>query len=237
MTELEPEEFQRWSDIYYKASTSLENREKNVDDAAELIEKVSRLSKQNPQCFSRRSQGEYWGPWGHSFSVVLYISTQNGTNCKNVISLTPAGSTNLLRFQVARPDYVRDESWSSCYRRWLVSFDATLDTFSSNRKTCLNFGVFSFFFFFILFPHMLFVLCVHCRICFCWEPLLSRTSYRRLVSFFLFNVTSCWFPCLFIFLFREGVGGGKGTKTRASQITRSVIGLKTSVAALMGWSI
>ena len=44
MTELEPEEFQRWSDIYYKASTSLENREKNVDDAAELIEKVSRLS-------------------------------------------------------------------------------------------------------------------------------------------------------------------------------------------------
>lgn len=39
MTELEPEEFQRWSDIYYKASTSLENREKNVDDAAELIEK------------------------------------------------------------------------------------------------------------------------------------------------------------------------------------------------------
>jgi len=44
MTELEPEEFQRWSDIYYKASTSLENREKNVDDAAELIEKVGRLS-------------------------------------------------------------------------------------------------------------------------------------------------------------------------------------------------
>ncbi|XP_022807594.1 phospholipid-transporting ATPase IA-like [Stylophora pistillata] len=39
MAELEPEEFQRWSDIYYKASTSLENREKNVDDAAELIEK------------------------------------------------------------------------------------------------------------------------------------------------------------------------------------------------------
>lgn len=44
MAELEPEEFQRWSDIYYKASTSLENREKNVDDAAELIEKVGRLS-------------------------------------------------------------------------------------------------------------------------------------------------------------------------------------------------
>jgi len=43
MTELEPEEFQRWSDIYYKASTSLENREKNVDDAAELIEKVGQL--------------------------------------------------------------------------------------------------------------------------------------------------------------------------------------------------
>ena len=43
MTELEPDEFQRWSDIYYKASTSLENREKNVDDAAELIEKVGRL--------------------------------------------------------------------------------------------------------------------------------------------------------------------------------------------------
>lgn len=40
MAELEPEEFQRWSDIYYKASTSIENREKNVDDAAELIEKV-----------------------------------------------------------------------------------------------------------------------------------------------------------------------------------------------------
>ncbi|KAJ7357638.1 Phospholipid-transporting ATPase IA [Desmophyllum pertusum] len=39
MAELEPEEFQRWSDIYYKASTSLENREKNVDDAADLIEK------------------------------------------------------------------------------------------------------------------------------------------------------------------------------------------------------
>ena len=44
MTELEPEEFQRWSDIYYKASTSLENREKNVDDAAELIEKVGRFT-------------------------------------------------------------------------------------------------------------------------------------------------------------------------------------------------
>ena len=44
MTELEPEEFQRWSDIYYQASTSLENREKNVDDAAELIEKVGQLS-------------------------------------------------------------------------------------------------------------------------------------------------------------------------------------------------
>ena len=43
MAELELEEFQRWSDIYYKASTSLENREKNVDDAAELIEKVSLL--------------------------------------------------------------------------------------------------------------------------------------------------------------------------------------------------
>ena len=40
MAELEPEEFQRWSDIYYKASTSLENREQNVDEAAELIEKV-----------------------------------------------------------------------------------------------------------------------------------------------------------------------------------------------------
>ncbi|KAK2563478.1 Phospholipid-transporting ATPase IA [Acropora cervicornis] len=37
--ELDPDEFQRWSDIYYKASTSLENREKNVDEAAELIEK------------------------------------------------------------------------------------------------------------------------------------------------------------------------------------------------------
>ena len=40
MAELDPDEFQRWSDIYYKASTSLENREKNVDEAAELIEKV-----------------------------------------------------------------------------------------------------------------------------------------------------------------------------------------------------
>ena len=40
MAELEPEEFQRWSDIYYNASTSLENREQNVDEAAELIEKV-----------------------------------------------------------------------------------------------------------------------------------------------------------------------------------------------------
>ncbi|XP_074619709.1 phospholipid-transporting ATPase IA-like isoform X1 [Acropora palmata] len=39
MAELDPDEFQRWSDIYYKASTSLENREKNVDEAAELIEK------------------------------------------------------------------------------------------------------------------------------------------------------------------------------------------------------
>lgn len=43
MAELEPEDFQRWSDIYYKASTSLENREKNVDEAAELIEKVHKL--------------------------------------------------------------------------------------------------------------------------------------------------------------------------------------------------
>lgn len=40
MAELEPEEFQRWSDIYYRASTSLENREQNVDEASELIEKV-----------------------------------------------------------------------------------------------------------------------------------------------------------------------------------------------------
>ena len=55
MTELEPEEFQRWSDIYYKASTSLENREKNVDDAAELIEKVSRLSINTESLTSRET--------------------------------------------------------------------------------------------------------------------------------------------------------------------------------------
>ena len=44
MAELDPDEFQRWSDIYYKASTSLENREKNVDEAAELIEKVLKFA-------------------------------------------------------------------------------------------------------------------------------------------------------------------------------------------------
>ena len=44
MAELEPEEFQQWSDIYYKASTSLENREQKVDEAAELIEKVKGVS-------------------------------------------------------------------------------------------------------------------------------------------------------------------------------------------------
>ena len=40
MTEVEPEEFQRWSDLYYQASTSLENREQKVDEASDLIEKV-----------------------------------------------------------------------------------------------------------------------------------------------------------------------------------------------------
>ena len=33
--------------------------------------------------------------------------------------------------------------------------------------------------------------CLHYRICFCWEPLLSRISYRRLVSIFPFDVTFC----------------------------------------------
>lgn len=41
MAEISQEEYDRWSDIYYRASTSLENRDEKVDEAAELIEKVS----------------------------------------------------------------------------------------------------------------------------------------------------------------------------------------------------
>lgn len=40
MAEISQEDYDRWSDIYYKASTSLENRDEKVDEAAELIEKV-----------------------------------------------------------------------------------------------------------------------------------------------------------------------------------------------------
>ena len=40
MAEISQEEYNRWSDIYYKASTSLDNRDEKVDEAAELIEKV-----------------------------------------------------------------------------------------------------------------------------------------------------------------------------------------------------
>ncbi|XP_028401460.1 phospholipid-transporting ATPase IA-like isoform X1 [Dendronephthya gigantea] len=39
MAEISQEEYDRWSDIYYRASTSLENRDEKVDEAAELIEK------------------------------------------------------------------------------------------------------------------------------------------------------------------------------------------------------
>ena len=42
MAEITQEEYDRWSDIYYRASTSLENRDEKVDEAAELIEKVSK---------------------------------------------------------------------------------------------------------------------------------------------------------------------------------------------------
>ena len=41
MAEISQEEYDRWSDIYYRASTSLENRDEKVDEASELIEKVS----------------------------------------------------------------------------------------------------------------------------------------------------------------------------------------------------
>lgn len=44
MAEISQEEYDRWSDIYYRASTSLENRDEKVDEAAELIEKVSFIS-------------------------------------------------------------------------------------------------------------------------------------------------------------------------------------------------
>ena len=40
MAEITQDEYDRWSDIYYKASTSLEGRDERVDEAAELIEKV-----------------------------------------------------------------------------------------------------------------------------------------------------------------------------------------------------
>jgi hypothetical protein len=43
MAEISQEEYDRWSEIYYRASTSLENRDEKVDEAAELIEKVSRF--------------------------------------------------------------------------------------------------------------------------------------------------------------------------------------------------
>jgi len=74
MTELEPEEFQRWSDIYYTASTSLENREKNVDDAAELIEKVSWWSTITYDFRKGRQRvlfprNPHRGPWVQSLSV------------------------------------------------------------------------------------------------------------------------------------------------------------------------
>ena len=108
MAELEPEEFQRWSDIYYKASTSLEIREKNVDDAAELIEKVGRLS------IAERS-----------------LFTQD-----NLHSQFPVLDTSV--FLILIGTYLTLSSYIVCF-------------------------------------------CLHYRICFCWEPLLSRTSCRRLV--------------------------------------------------------
>ena len=39
MAELTEEEYENWNKIYYEASTSLNNREQKVDEAAELIEK------------------------------------------------------------------------------------------------------------------------------------------------------------------------------------------------------
>ena len=44
MTELEPEEYSEWSKIYYEASTALENRPEKVDEASELIERVSQYN-------------------------------------------------------------------------------------------------------------------------------------------------------------------------------------------------
>ena len=153
--------------------------------------------------------------------------------------LDAAGTTNLPRFKVR--DLITCESNVLLLLQVVSEFwPMTRDTFPSNRKTCLSFGVFPFWLaHIILFPYVLFVLCVHYRICFCWEPLLSRTSCRRLVSIFPFSVIFCWFPSRFILLvgemFGEDTCGSKGGKTRSSQITSSVIGWKTNVAAMIGW--
>ena len=50
---------------------------------------------------------------------------------------------NLLRFQGKPPDHVRVESSSHCFPRKIVSFDSrhVNNTFFSNRKTYLNWGI------------------------------------------------------------------------------------------------
>lgn len=40
MTTISPDVYKDWKELYYKASTSLQNREKKLEEAAELIEQV-----------------------------------------------------------------------------------------------------------------------------------------------------------------------------------------------------
>ena len=39
VAEIEPDVYEEWKHTYYKASTSLQNREKKIEEAAELIER------------------------------------------------------------------------------------------------------------------------------------------------------------------------------------------------------
>lgn len=197
MAELEPEEFQRWSDIYYKASTSLENREKNVDDAAELIEKVGRLS-------------------------IAVITVEPVIICSFVKKTHEQGSifrSTQYRMTLSPCLYVKPQRPVSCFG---------------------YFGVFTFD------GHISYSFLIYCLFLFALQNLflLGATAIEdklQEVSFYF----SMWRDILLVpmpvkTLGWRGVskhtGGGKGGKTRVSQITSSVIGWKTSVTALIGWS-
>ena len=52
MSDISPSFYDDWKHTYYKASTSIQNREKKLEEAAELIETVSEicLTRQETTC-------------------------------------------------------------------------------------------------------------------------------------------------------------------------------------------